>query len=180
MEDLTKWEKLMVSYGAVHQNKVNLLTHYIGVPVILASFMVPFTWLSVEENSSALISLNAAMIVVAVFGGFYLSLDRKLGLLSIPFLLVCLIAANWIGAMGMQTGGIIAAIGFFGGYVFQFIGHGIEGKKPALLTMNPLMAAVTAPLFVVAEYARPFGVHHALWEKVEGIIRENEGALETP
>lgn len=176
MENLTKWEKLMVSYGAVHQNKVNLLTHYIGVPIILASFFVPFTWLSLEEGSGALISLNAALIVAAIFGAFYLSLDRKLGMLSIPFLLLCLVAANWIGAMGMKTGGMIAAIGFVGGYVFQFIGHGIEGKKPALLTMNPLFAAVTAPLFVVAEYVRPLGVHRELWKKVETIIQHNEKA----
>lgn len=173
-EGLTRWEKMMVDYGAVHQNKVNLVTHYIGVPIILASFMVPFTWVSLGD-ANGFISLNAALLVALAFAFFYISLDRILGLISLPFLILCLIAANKIGAMGIETGGIIAAIGFFGGYIFQFIGHAIEGKKPALLVFNPLLAAVTAPLFVVAEYVRPLGVHRALWTKVETIIHEMNG-----
>jgi uncharacterized membrane protein YGL010W len=176
MKNLTKWEKMMVDYGFFHQDKRNLITHLIGVPIIVASFFVPFTWLSIGHYTLAgmVLPFNLALLLAIATAIFYISLDKKLGLLSIPFLLICVMAATQIGTLGFQKGGMIAAIGFVGGFIFQFIGHAIEGKKPALLAYNPIVAMISSPLFVVAEYARPFGVHQLLWKKAEEVIQEME------
>lgn len=173
---LTKWEKMMVDYGFFHQDKLNLITHLIGVPIIVASFLIPFTWLSFGhfEIAGLVLPTNAALLLAIATAIFYISLDKTLGLLSIPFLFICAFAATQIGELSYQQGGIIAAVGFVGGFIFQFIGHAIEGKKPALAAYNPIVAMVSSPLFVVAEYVRPFGVHKKLWTKAEAVIQEME------
>jgi uncharacterized membrane protein YGL010W len=176
MKNLTKWEKMMVDYGFFHQDKRNLITHLIGVPIIVASFFVPFTWLSITNISvwGVLVPLNAALLLAIATALYYISLDRILGYLSIPFLVICVTIATQIGTLGYQKAGIIALVGFVGGFIFQFIGHAIEGKKPALIAYNPIVAMISSPLFVVAEYARPFGVHQSLWKKAEAVIQEME------
>jgi uncharacterized membrane protein YGL010W len=176
MKNLTKWEKMMVDYGFFHQDKLNLITHLIGVPIIVASFFVPFTWLAFAKVTvwGVLIPINAALFLAIATALYYISLDRILGYLSIPFLIICVTVATQVGTLGFQKAGIIALIGFVGGFIFQFIGHAIEGKKPALIAYNPIVAIISSPLFVVAEYARPFGVHQLLWKKAEAVIQEME------
>ena len=168
----------MVDYGFFHQEKFNLFTHLIGVPIIVASFFIPFTWLSFGhfEIGGLVLPTNAALLLAIATAIFYISLDKTLGYLSIPFLLICAFAATQIGELSIQQGGIIAAIGFVGGFIFQFIGHAVEGKKPALAAYNPIVAMVSSPLFVVAEYVRPFGVHKKLWDKADAVIQEMEAS----
>lgn len=73
--------------------------------------------------------------------------------------------------MAFQHAAILAAGGFFGGFALQFIGHGLEGKKPALMAYNPLVAMVTSPLFVIAELGVVFGIGKELFDKVNAEIR---------
>ena len=44
-QNMTKWEKMMVDYGFFHQDKMNILTHLIFVPVIVASVLIPLTFI---------------------------------------------------------------------------------------------------------------------------------------
>jgi uncharacterized membrane protein YGL010W len=56
---------------------------------------------------------------------------------------------------------------FGGGWVFQFIGHGFEGKKPAFV--DDLVGLLIGPLFVVAEAAFGFGLRPELQAEIEGV-----------
>ena len=173
---LTKWEQMMVDYGFFHQEKFNIMTHLIGVPIILVSFFIPFTWIQFAnvELLGLTLPLNVATLMIAAVASLYISLDKTLGRISVPALIIILFISTQLGQLSMSLGGTIAAIGFVGGFIFQFIGHGIEGKKPALTAYNPIVAMISSPLFVVAEYAKPFGVHKELWIKVNNEIERLE------
>lgn len=170
-KQLSKWELMMADYGYFHQNKTNLLTHFIGVPVIVASILLPFTWVKFFDFSIGgfTTSINMAYVVATALIIFYISLDKKLGLAAIPFTLILLLIATFVG--DFQTSGIMALIGFFGGFALQFIGHAIEGKKPALMAYNPIVAMVTSPLFVVAEFCEIVGIRKELFKTVNAEVK---------
>ncbi|MCB0503415.1 MAG: DUF962 domain-containing protein [Bacteroidetes bacterium] len=175
-EQLTQWEKMMVDYGFFHQDKFNILTHLIFVPIIVAAVLIPLTFVKIAhiEIAGLLMPLNLGLLAVLALAVFYISLDKTLGWLSIPVLLLALMAATQISTLGVSTALIYALVGFFGGFGVQFIGHAVEGKKPALTAYNPIVAMISSPLFVVAEYAKPFGVHRALWAKAQQVIERME------
>ncbi|MBZ5552883.1 MAG: DUF962 domain-containing protein [Acidobacteriia bacterium] len=77
----------MENYRAKHQHPLNRLTHYIGIPMIVASLV-------------------------------YLFFDWKIGMIL-----------------------------FITGWIFQFVGHFIEGNQPAFFK-NPIYLLV-GPLFVL-------------------------------
>ncbi len=166
---LTKWEKMMADYGYFHQDKTNLITHFIGVPIIVASFFVPFTWIKFFDITIGGFetSFNLAYILGMASLVFYFSLDRKLASVAVPFTFFLLLVATYVGTLGYKTAGIMAAIGFFGGFALQFIGHAIEGKKPALIAYNPIIAMITSPLFVVAELCEKVGIRKELFNTVQ-------------
>lgn len=174
--ELSKWEKMMVDYGFFHQDKFNVLTHLIFVPVIVASVLIPLTFVGIStfKIGGVVLPLNLGLIAVIALSVFYISLDRKLGIISIPILLFLLLVATNISMLGFSQAGIIAIIGFFGGFGVQFVGHAVEGKKPALIAYNPIIAVLSSPLFVVAEYAKPFGVHKELWKRTYDEIQQME------
>ncbi|MCP4121420.1 MAG: DUF962 domain-containing protein [Bacteroidetes bacterium] len=175
---LSKWERMMVSYGFYHQKLANLFTHFIGVPIILGSVFIPLTWLSLNPFiiGGTVISLNAAWIVALLLLLYYATLDRQLAMLAVPFMLLLLISANSIGELGTKTAGITALCGFFGGYLLQFMGHALEGKRPALAGGNPVGAMLTAPLFIIAEVVFRFGFRSSLLDKMNREIETLESS----
>lgn len=89
---------------------------------------------------------------------------------------VVLYAATVIGSQATLTQAwIVSAASFFGGYIFQFIGHAIEGRAPALLT-HPVQSQVAAPLFIVVELFKLFGVKEDMFDAMQVRIKEWEKA----
>ena len=170
--ELTKWEKMMVDYGFFHQKMINLSTHFIGVPIIVASVFIPLSWWSLFsfEVGGMVIPITLAPVIATAVAAYYFSLDKKLGGLSVPFIIGLLFVSHQVSVMGISISGTWAAIGFFGGFALQFIGHGLEGKNPALIAYNPIVAMITSPLFVIAEFGARIGIQKELFQKVWGEI----------
>lgn len=175
---LTRWERMMVEYGFYHQSSVNMVMHFIGIPVIFCSVLIPLSWITFASFHFGGVHFEpcAAWLAVLLIFGFYYSLDKQLAMLSIAFMLPALLIAKELSALGIRTSAIIAAAGFFGGYALQFAGHALEGKKPALAAGNPLRAMLTAPLFVVAEVASKFGFREEMFNRVQQEITGLEAA----
>jgi len=180
LTDHNRWERMMVGYGFYHRKLANLITHFIGVPVILGSIFIPLTWLSLDPITlgGATLTFNAAWIFALLLVGFYYTLDKQLALQSVPFMLLLLLISTSIGELGQRSSGIIALCGFFGGYILQFIGHAIEGRKPAMAGGNPISAMLTAPLFIIAETVFRFGFRQALLDKMNSGIEQLDEAGE--
>lgn len=120
MKTISQWFAL---YGESHQNPTNILIHKIAVPLIYFSVVCLITAIP------GLLGLIILSLCVLVAIGFYFSLDIKLGLLMSLYTGVCI----YISMLLNQNQVMIAAGIFIIAWVFQFIGHKIEGKKPSFL-----------------------------------------------
>jgi uncharacterized membrane protein YGL010W len=113
-------------------------------------------------------------VFAAVVFVYYVTLDVASALALVPIAGSLLLLARY--AAGTLAGPWLwglAAAGFFGGYIAQFIGHAIEGRKPALVD-NPVRGVLAAPLFMGVEISRMLGLRRALFDKVhEEILRQD-------
>ncbi|AHY44484.1 DUF962 domain-containing protein [Stutzerimonas decontaminans] len=164
----------LAQYAAYHRDPRNLLTHFIGIPLIVLAVAVLLSrpgmdvagiWLS----PAALVSLAAAL--------FYLRLDLRYGLLMSVVLLLCI----WLGArLASATTAVWLGVGlglFVLGWVIQFVGHYFEGRKPAFV--DDLTGLIIGPLFVAAELGFMLGLREPLRLAIEarvGPVRLRESA----
>ena len=157
-------EDQMSTYAAYHQDARNKATHFIGVPVIVLSLMIPLAWLRFE-------GISAAMLITAALLGYYLVLDLWLGLA----MCVVMGALLWLGQLlagrGMFAGWIWFGVLFVGGWILQLVGHVFEGRRPALA--DNLFQIFVAPIFLCAE------VFFALGYKPKLYAAMKERALRT-
>ena len=65
----------------------------------------------------------------------------------------------------------VAAAGFFGGYLAQFVGHAVE-KSPPVLLKHPIQAQLAAPFFTVVEAFKLLGLRDELFNEVQRRIAE--------
>jgi uncharacterized membrane protein YGL010W len=79
--------------------------------------------------------------------------------------------ASRLGAYPGNTGWIIAAVAFFGGYVAQFIGHAVEKSMPVLVK-HPIQANLAAPFFTVVELFSIVGLRDELFQEVQKQIQQ--------
>ena len=70
-------EDQMAFYAAYHQDARNKATHFVGVPLIVFSLMIPLGWLRTDIDG---LTLSAALVVTSVLLLYYLILDIPLGL----------------------------------------------------------------------------------------------------
>src|SRR5215470_13589290 len=151
-------EDQMSTYAAYHQDARNKATHFVGVPVIVLSLMIPLAWLRYE-------GVSAAMVTTAILLAYYLALDLWLGFA------MCLVmgALLWLGQLIADQGalaGWICFAGFFvGGWILQLVGHVFEGRKPALA--DNLFQIFVAPIFLCAELFFALGYRPGLRSAME-------------
>lgn len=125
---------LLDKYGESHQNGINKLIHWICVPSIMFSlfgllYAIPFL---VER--SLYTNWATFLLVLALVYYMRLSLPMFIGFVFIGGAMVY--GVNAIYEMTFGDAKMLALISFviFAiAWVFQFIGHKIEGKKPSFL-----------------------------------------------
>ena len=155
----------ITQYAAYHRDRRNLVTHLIGIPMIVVAALILLSRPAVDLGgvvaSPALVGGLAAIV-------YYLLLDLRFGLV----MAVLIGASTAIGhavALGTTATWLGWGIGLFAvGWVIQFIGHLYEGRKPAFL--DDVMGLAIGPLFIVVEVAFLFGLRPALREAVEARV----------
>src|SRR5271156_6832671 len=136
----------MSFYAAYHQDARNKATHFVGVPVIVFSLLIPLGWLRADAGG---FPISAALVVTSLLLAYYLILDFPLGLAmgAVFALMLC-------GAEPLSRAPLLASLGWFlilfvGGWALQLWGHAYEGRKPALV--DNLFQIFVAPIFLAAE-----------------------------
>lgn len=130
MKTLDEW---LVLYGRDHQNKTNKIIHWICVPVIL--YAVFGLLLSIPFPYIANGWINPATIVLTISIIFYanLSVPIAVGMFFIGFIMIWL--NKWLQINVLPIVSItlwqFSLIIFVVAWIFQFIGHKIEGQKPS-------------------------------------------------
>ena len=163
-----KLMEMLTGYAAAHQHPFNVAVHLIGIPTIMLGVLIPLTWVTfaIDDFQFSL----AQVLVVAIFV-FYLTLDVMFAVAYlVGGLLLALLAAK-LGAYPGNTGWLIAAAAFFGGYAAQFVGHAVEKSVPVLVK-HPIQANLAAPFFTVVELFHIAGLRDELFSQVQRQIAE--------
>ena len=155
-------EDQMSFYAAYHQDARNKATHFVGVPVIVFSLMIPLGWLRVDAGG---FPLTAALVVVSVLLLYYLVLDVPLGLAMAVVFALMLWGAEPLSQAPFLTSLTWFVVLFVGGWALQLWGHVYEGRKPALV--DNLFQIFVAPIFLAAEVFFALGYKPKLHEEVQ-------------
>jgi uncharacterized membrane protein YGL010W len=156
----------LAQYAAYHRDQRNILSHFIGIPLIVLAVAVLLSRPGVEVVG---LWLCPATLVALVAGLFYLRVDMRFGLLMALLLGLSLWGA---ASLAMQSTALWLSSGiglFVVGWVIQFVGHYWEGLKPAFV--DDVMGLAIGPLFVAAEAAFMLGLR----KEVEQAIIERAG-----
>lgn len=155
-------------YAAYHRDRRNIVTHFIGIPMIVQAVAILLARPSVEWFGA---QWSAATVVFSASVLYYLMLDIRygavMGLLTAAMLMGAASTADlpswsWL-ALGLSL--------FVVGWILQFIGHYYEGRKPAFI--DDVMGLAIGPLFVVAEA----GFLAGLRREVQSAIEARAGAV---
>jgi uncharacterized membrane protein YGL010W len=131
-------DELFERYGQYHRDPLNKAIHWVCVPLILWS-VLGILWA---------FSPVAAWIAIAVSAVFYLTV----GMLAITALMAW--ALRYLGDHVLPVSLIVFAAAWIG----QFIGHAIEGRKPAFV--DDLRSFLVAPAWLLGDLYRRLGVRY--------------------
>lgn len=151
-------------YAAYHRDSRNIVTHFVGIPmIVLAVTML----LSRPYVDVAGIALSPALLLALVSSAYYLRLDLRFGLVMGALLAVSVYISAVVATQPTMFW-LVSGIGLFViGWVFQFIGHFYEGKKPAFV--DDVMGLIIGPLFVVAEFAFLLGLRKEVQQQIDSV-----------
>ena len=163
---MTPFVRHLTKYAAYHRDKRNVTTHFIGIPMIVAGLIVVLSRPAFFYLDG--VAISPALFAVLVTALFYLKLDIRFGVAMAAFFAACL----WLGqllAVQPTANWLSWGIGLFVlGWVFQFIGHYYEGKKPAFV--DDIMGLAIGPIFVAAELAFVLGLRKDVQAAVEARV----------
>lgn len=130
---MSKFQDLIDAYGVSHKNKTNKLIHWVCVPAIFFSIVglvsiIPFPW---EAELIQNIDFNWSFIALLLVLIYYVSISIPISIGMSLFSLICIYLCGHLNSFDHPTWIYISV--FAVSWVFQFIGHHIEGKKPSFL-----------------------------------------------
>ncbi len=159
-EELTAW---FDEYSLSHQNPINIFIHKICVPAITFTiFAMLWSLPIIPKNIRNIISinhvgiLNPSIILIPIVA-FYWNLSPPLAIgMAIAFLIIfamlVIMEKNHVPIFRL------ALIIFVLAWIGQFIGHEIEGKKPAFF--KDLQFLLIGPIWTLAHAFRYFGIDY--------------------
>ena len=150
------------NYAAYHRSSRNIATHLIGIPMIVLAVVALLsrpTWMVGGTP------ISPAMLVAAVTLLYYMRLDVALGLVMTALFGLALWFGAWAAGLETPVWLALGIGGFVAGWIFQFVGHFFEGRKPAFV--DDLMGLAIGPLFVVAEVLFKIGAFLGVKEQIE-------------
>jgi uncharacterized membrane protein YGL010W len=153
----------LATYASYHRDARNRATHFVGIPAIVFSLLVP---LALWRFHLFGLDASAAWIMAVLALAGWIALDAVIGLAMVAVIVPMLIVAEWIAkSTGTTTAWIVFALCFIGGWIFQIVGHVWEGRRPALI--DNLFQGFIGPMFIMAEVLMALGLKQELKAVVE-------------
>jgi uncharacterized membrane protein YGL010W len=154
---------LLSQYAEYHRDRRNIVSHFVGVPMIVFAVGV---LLARPAFTLGGLALTPAWVVFGVVAAWYLSRgDLGLGLAVSAAVGALLLLAERVSG-GSVASWLAWGIGFFAvGWLIQFIGHWYEGKKPAFV--DDIVGLLVGPMFITAEALFAFGWNRRMLAEIE-------------
>lgn len=154
---------LMAQYAAYHRDRRNIATHFVGIPLIVFAISV---LMARAEFDLAATPLNAAIVLWGLTALWYLTRGNLMLGAATAIVNGVLTALAMTVAQGSMTSWLVVGVGsFVVGWIFQFIGHYYEGRKPAFV--DDLVGLLVGPMFVVGEAMFMLGWGRPLLAEIE-------------
>jgi len=127
-------EQLLEKYAESHRNPVNEYIHFVCVPVIM------WTVLGLIWAVHPWAAVAAALLSLAYYFSLSVAFALGMSLMATAMLAILyLLPPPWV--LPLAIGAFVIA------WIFQFVGHKIEGKKPSFF--DDLRFLLIGPLFVL-------------------------------
>jgi uncharacterized membrane protein YGL010W len=139
---LRRVDQLLAHYDESHRHPANELIHFIAIPLI----MLTLVGLMYEAHPLLAYAFLAASMV------FYYQLSRVFFITMVGVSALMLLLVHAMGALRLEM-----CIGIFLiAWIFQFVGHAVEGKKPSFF--EDIQYLWVGPLFVLSKLFAKFGI----------------------
>jgi len=156
---MAKLEALLEEYGANHGKPVNKLLHALCVPLIVWAVValvwsIPFPFATGDWP----VPLNWAMLALAPVMIWYVVLSPRLAVGLALYLVFMIQLTVLLEQSAPRPLWQIAAALFVLGWVGQFVGHVVEGKRPSFFT--DLRFLLIGPAWLMAGLYRAVGLKY--------------------
>jgi uncharacterized membrane protein YGL010W len=157
---------LLAQYAQYHRDRRNIVTHFVGVPMIVFGVGVLLAGAGAAVGG---FYVTAAWVAFALAAAWYLTRgELALGIATTAGVGVLIALAHPIAA-GSTAQWLSWGVGFFAvGWVIQFIGHYYEGRKPAFA--DDIVGLLVGPEFVVMELLALLGLFKGLIARIESRV----------
>jgi uncharacterized membrane protein YGL010W len=150
-------DQWFAEYGECHHNSVNEVIHWICIPAITLS-LLGLLW-SVPMPAAlggAGLYLNLASLFILAAMIFYLRLSPQLalGMFALSAVFFVLIVA--FAKLGLWPVWAVALVIFVVAWILQFVGHKLEGKKPAFF--EDIQFLLIGPIWLMGFIYRRIGI----------------------
>ena len=135
-------DRLLERYGEFHRNLTNKAIHWVCVPLIVWSVLGAL-WSA--SPVAAYVAIGATMVFY-----LWLSLPLALGMLGVIALMMWPLTV--LGSRAL----IVSIAVFVAAWIGQFIGHIVEGRKPAFL--EDVRSLLIGPVWLLADLYRRLGI----------------------
>lgn len=153
MRDVHQW---FGSYAEYHKNPTNRAIHWVCVPVIMWAIIAALWTIPPILPQWFNPGLWAIVAMLAAFL-FYQRLSRNLSVaMAVAFIVSGAIAWALYGALGARGLLILAIVLFVLAWIGQFVGHAIEGKRPAFFTN--VVQLLIGPAWLMGKLMRKLGI----------------------
>ena len=154
---------LLSQYAEYHRDRRNIVSHFIGVPMIVFAFGV---LLARPAFAFRGLALSPAWLAFGLAAAWYLSRGNLVLGLAVSAVVGTLMLLAHQVAYGSFAAWLAWGLGMFVvGWLIQFVGHWYEGKKPAFV--DDIVGLLVGPMFVVAELMFMLGWNRPLLAEIE-------------
>lgn len=151
-------------YAESHQNKTNKALHWICIPLIMFSLLgliwsIPFPHLEFLGRFNGFVNWASFLIAFSIYYYYRLSPVLSYVMLLVLFVFSGLIVGleKWQTLGGPAVWLVCVAI-FVLAWIGQFIGHGIEGKKPSFF--DDLKFLLIGPVWLIHFLFKKAGIRY--------------------
>ncbi|AZA57973.1 MULTISPECIES: Mpo1 family 2-hydroxy fatty acid dioxygenase [Chryseobacterium] len=157
---MRKIDLLFAEYSESHRNSTNKLIHWICVPLIFWSIL-GFISL-IPSKSIGFIYIGEISYVsfaaIALVTIFYLRLSFIISLIMFILMIIMESFAYGVNIRFKENSWIVYLSVFVITWIFQFVGHKIEGKKPSFL--KDLQFLLVGPIWLLSFILKKLGIRY--------------------
>ena len=136
-------------YQSHHKDPINKLLHFICIPVITYSILVTtskyYYKVYRHRDHKLLFHMGFDELLILFYDIYYLTYGPKIGAIMFLYNLVFYIISKTIYSFFKHSSAVTFNLFLFA-FVIQFLGHFIEGSRPAMFT-GLKQTLLQAPLF---------------------------------